>query len=674
MAPKSASVGVYGTPAFLARVMALPAFNDALVLATQVYDTTKRNEVMGAALRAAEASMAVAATGALPLAAPLLERVGGWQRVDEWACRGLDRVEEAAPIIKKPTKEIVNTTRQRVLGAVAGDQVIVPDTLAEAIIARANRVVEAVTESVGVRAATEAVERALDTTHGLLDTYLPPGHGGDHLYPDEAGVGVTGRSLLLVRKTGHRMYRATVRTVRPDLTSDPDALITPQMLVEFGQAKLVGLYKELRREARPGEEVGVAMTLARRSIRVTIDVFTQVNAMLRDLSFRKVTETVAANFPPDTKILVARLRNLYTDLLTRLTPVIQTAVDSLRSAYSDLLTRLTPVIQTVVDSLRSAYSDLLTRLSPVIQTSVDSLRNAYTDLLTRLSPVIQTSVDSLRNAYTDLLTRLSPVIQTSIDSLRSAYTDLLARLTPWTQASAEWLRTVSNDSMDRLSPVVQGAVERLTIVYLDALGRLPPEARAPIQRLVSASSDALTSIPPAIQASFIRARSIYAALISRFTTLAQEALKILREIATEPASRLPQLLQSIRAAAAGGFVRVIETSVDTFRRSLSAERATEAGAVILDYVNYVAEEARLWTKVVIVLLQVTPSIALRISQTTRIFAAEWLRSTVTSLEQGGRPGPTLYKKGFVAVKVSMMAPGDAARRLGDQDYIRGKVE
>lgn len=61
---------------------------------------------MGAALQMAEASVSVVASTALPLAHPILNRVGGWGTLDAWACRGLDCVEAAAPIITKPTGEV----------------------------------------------------------------------------------------------------------------------------------------------------------------------------------------------------------------------------------------------------------------------------------------------------------------------------------------------------------------------------------------------------------------------------------------------------------------------------------------------------------------------------------------------------------------------------------------
>lgn len=61
---------------------------------------------MGAAMQMAETGVSVVASTALPLAHPLLSRFGGWGTLDAWACRGLDRMEAAAPIITQPTGEV----------------------------------------------------------------------------------------------------------------------------------------------------------------------------------------------------------------------------------------------------------------------------------------------------------------------------------------------------------------------------------------------------------------------------------------------------------------------------------------------------------------------------------------------------------------------------------------
>lgn len=41
MAPKHPHLGSPGTPAFLARMMAIPALNDAFIFASHLYDNTK---------------------------------------------------------------------------------------------------------------------------------------------------------------------------------------------------------------------------------------------------------------------------------------------------------------------------------------------------------------------------------------------------------------------------------------------------------------------------------------------------------------------------------------------------------------------------------------------------------------------------------------------------------
>lgn len=66
----------------------------------------KERQYVGAALKVAEAGVCVAASTALPLAGPLVESVGGWATLNQWACQGLDRIEEAAPLITKPTHEV----------------------------------------------------------------------------------------------------------------------------------------------------------------------------------------------------------------------------------------------------------------------------------------------------------------------------------------------------------------------------------------------------------------------------------------------------------------------------------------------------------------------------------------------------------------------------------------
>ncbi|KAK8377676.1 hypothetical protein O3P69_013962 [Scylla paramamosain] len=84
-------------PAFPARLMALPAVNDACGLAAHLYQRSKEYRQVGAALGVAENSLKTAVTKAAPLAEPLLRYAGHLKPLDEWACRRLDDVERMMP-------------------------------------------------------------------------------------------------------------------------------------------------------------------------------------------------------------------------------------------------------------------------------------------------------------------------------------------------------------------------------------------------------------------------------------------------------------------------------------------------------------------------------------------------------------------------------------------------
>lgn len=50
------------------------------------------------------------------------------------------------------------------------------------------------------------------------------------------GAGVGERAVALVRTAGHRLYRTSLRTMRPDLAYFPEAVITPDMVVGLSPA------------------------------------------------------------------------------------------------------------------------------------------------------------------------------------------------------------------------------------------------------------------------------------------------------------------------------------------------------------------------------------------------------------------------------------------------------
>lgn len=237
-------------PAFLNRMLALPALNDACNLAFTAYATAKdKHQYVGVVLRTAEMGVRAAASTALPLATPIVDRVVGWDTVDKWACRGLDRVEQAAPIITKPTNEIVTTTRHLLLGALAGEPAAPPPTLTAALTTRATHTVDCVADTKGGRKAVDlavcVADRLLDTGHALIDSYAPAEEGDLH-ETDERDGGLANKGTALANRVRRRLVRSANRMILNDLNADDmDVVSTVQRLVDLGRRSLLSWYLDV---------------------------------------------------------------------------------------------------------------------------------------------------------------------------------------------------------------------------------------------------------------------------------------------------------------------------------------------------------------------------------------------------------------------------------------------
>ncbi|XP_071551556.1 perilipin-1-like isoform X3 [Panulirus ornatus] len=204
---------------FVGRLLALPSVSDALALTANVYRRTKDYRCVGAVVGAAETSVRIAMTGAIPLAAPIIHSAGDWKVLDEWACRGLDSVEEMAPIVTKPTNEMVEDIQGRVLSLLAGTTTTTaaddePLTLTSALTTRVHNTVELLSNTKRGRTAAEVAERLLEAAHFLLDYYLPPDEG-DLQESNGRGGGVVTKASTLAHKTQLRLFRVTHSVIHP---------------------------------------------------------------------------------------------------------------------------------------------------------------------------------------------------------------------------------------------------------------------------------------------------------------------------------------------------------------------------------------------------------------------------------------------------------------------------
>ncbi|XP_066961896.1 uncharacterized protein [Macrobrachium rosenbergii] len=240
MAPDSQCLSPEGVVethrSFVTRVMALPAVDQAAAM----YRVTKEQQpYVGVALRLAEAGImrTVTATGAIiPLATPIANHVDGL------ACQVLDNVVKVAPIITKPTDEIVDETRHFVMRSIAGGQHhSKPLTLKSALVARASDVVDRASATDYGRALIQIAESVLHSAHHAVDTYLPPAEGDIH-HADGYEGNLSSKAFSLAYKTQGRLRRSAMRMLKSNNNGneeDEDIVIYPLHLVGNGDYRSV---------------------------------------------------------------------------------------------------------------------------------------------------------------------------------------------------------------------------------------------------------------------------------------------------------------------------------------------------------------------------------------------------------------------------------------------------
>ncbi|NXR90738.1 PLIN3 protein, partial [Hypocryptadius cinnamomeus] len=179
------------------RVTSLPLLNSAFNLVSSAYNHTKESHpCLSGVCSVAETVAAVAVGSVVGGAQPILSQLEPQiALVNEYACKGLDQLEENLPFLQQPADKVISDTKQLVstkvtsaMDAACGAKEAVADKVTEAVDLTKNVVGDSVklTRSVVTSTVSSAVEAAqvsqavaggvesvLGMSEDLVDHYLP---------------------------------------------------------------------------------------------------------------------------------------------------------------------------------------------------------------------------------------------------------------------------------------------------------------------------------------------------------------------------------------------------------------------------------------------------------------------------------------------------------------------
>ncbi|NWX16051.1 PLIN3 protein, partial [Aegotheles bennettii] len=179
------------------RVTSLPLLNSAFNLVSSAYNYTKETHpCLSGVCNVAETVAAVAVGSMVGGAQPILNQLEPQiALVNEYACKGLDQLEENLPFLQQPAAKVISDTKQLVstkvtsaMGAACEAKEAMADKVTEAVDLTKNVVGDSVTltRSIVTSTVSSAVEAAqvsqavaggvesvLDVSEDLVDHYLP---------------------------------------------------------------------------------------------------------------------------------------------------------------------------------------------------------------------------------------------------------------------------------------------------------------------------------------------------------------------------------------------------------------------------------------------------------------------------------------------------------------------
>ncbi|XP_075031429.1 perilipin-3-like [Calonectris borealis] len=124
------------------RVASLPLVSSAYGMVSTAYASTKESHpyvksVCDAAEKGVKTLTAAAVSGAQPILTKLEPQIS---TANEYACKGLDKLEEKLPILQQPTEKLISDTKQLVTSTVTGAKDVLTSTVAGAKDAVTSRV------------------------------------------------------------------------------------------------------------------------------------------------------------------------------------------------------------------------------------------------------------------------------------------------------------------------------------------------------------------------------------------------------------------------------------------------------------------------------------------------------------------------------------------------------
>uniref|UniRef100_A0A8C3XFC4 Perilipin-3 n=1 Tax=Cyanoderma ruficeps TaxID=181631 RepID=A0A8C3XFC4_9PASS len=426
------------------RVTSLPLLNSAFNMVSSAYNHTKESHpCLSGVCSVAETVAAVAVGSVVGGAQPILSQLEPQiALVNEYACKGLDQLEENLPFLQQPADKVISDTKQLV-----STKHMVEDSVDRTKFAVASTIVNAVEAAQGAKElvtnkVTEAVdlskhlvEDSVDRTKSAVTSTITAAVGAAQGAKDLMTNKVTDavdKVTKAVDVTKHMVEDSvdlTKSAVASTIVSAVEAAQGAKELVTDKVTKAVDLSKHI---------VEDSVDLTKSAVASTIVNAVEAAQGATELVTNKVTEAVDV-----TKHMV------------------EDSVDRTKSAVTSTITAAVGAAQGAKDLVANKVTEAVDLTKEAVQDSVEKTKSVVTSTV---STALDAAYGTITSKINTALEQGREVLQGGVEMTNSVVTNSISKAKAVSQAVAGGVETVlgmSEDLVDHYLPMTEEELGKL---------------------------------------------------------------------------------------------------------------------------------------------------------------------------------------------------------------------
>ncbi|XP_061322903.1 uncharacterized protein LOC133276254 isoform X2 [Pezoporus flaviventris] len=456
------------------RVTSLPLLNSAFNLVSSAYNYTKETHpCLSGVCSVAETVAAVAVGSVVGGAQPILNQLEPQiALVNEYACKGLDQLEENLPFLQQPADKVISDTKQLVSTKVTSAM----DAACEAREAMANKVTEAV--DLTKNAVGDSVKLTRSVVTSTINSAVEAAHGAKDL--------VTTKVTEAVDLTKHVVEDSIEQTKSAVASTIVNAVEAAQGAKDLVTTKVTEAVEAAQGAkdlvtTKVTEAVDLSKHMVEDSIEQTKSAVTStiVNAVeaaqgAKDLVTSKVTTKVteAVEAAQGAKDLVTTKVTEAVDLSKHMvedsieqtkSAVASTIVSAVEAAQGakDLVTnKVTEAVEGAKDLVTNKVTEAVDFSKHIVEDSVVRTKSAVASTIVNAVEAAQGAKDLVTNKVTEAVDLSKHMVEDSVGRTKSAVASTISAAVEAAQGAKDLVTNKVTEAMDLTKGAVQDSVEK----------------------------------------------------------------------------------------------------------------------------------------------------------------------------------------------------------------------